>query len=281
MKKWNKLIVEGFQTPLAAAMKQAHSWTLTAVRCTGRVMPGYTAHMLPPGSEGLQSSRVSQLQTSRPSPICDKGSGNNGKRTGQKRLLFPSRNITFGWKHHGNWVSFLANFRWFQRFGILAACFLILCLFILILHFRISKNKFKTPLIPIRLFFYRFLRKWSCWLASLNILSSLFPPSRNFSWGVKIKVDMLDRIQKWFFPVIMALVRTNPPCCSFPYVLVMTRNQDLRCHACPKWAICVIAKQFCLVSGSDSKDRRHVGKPQDPGLKSCRWDCQKVKRKLA
>lgn len=88
MKKLNKLIV--FQTLLAGAMKQPHSRTLRGVRCTRRVMPGYTAHMLPPGSEWLQSSRVSQLQTSRPSPICDKGSGNNGKRTGQKRLPFLS-----------------------------------------------------------------------------------------------------------------------------------------------------------------------------------------------
>lgn len=84
--KLNKLSVEVVQTLLACTMKQTHSRTLTVVRCTRRVMPGYAAHMLPPGSEWLQSSLVSQLQTSRPSPICDQGSGNNGNRTGQKRI---------------------------------------------------------------------------------------------------------------------------------------------------------------------------------------------------
>lgn len=47
MKKLNKLIVKAFQTLPAGAMKQAQSRTVTAVRVT----PGYTAHMLPPGSE--------------------------------------------------------------------------------------------------------------------------------------------------------------------------------------------------------------------------------------
>lgn len=153
--KWNKLTVEVFQTLLAGAVKQARSRTLKAVRCTRRVMvmPGYTAHMLPPGSEWLQSSRVSQLQTSRPSPICGKGSVNNGNRTERKRLPFLSWNITFGFKHRGNWVSFLVNFRWFHRFRLLAAFLLVLCLLILMFHFRISTIFF--PQFPN--YFFTFL----------------------------------------------------------------------------------------------------------------------------
>lgn len=151
--------------------------------------------------------------------------------------------------------SVLANFRWFHRFKLLAVCFLVLCLFILMFHFRIFSNYFKIT--QRLLFFVTFLRKLSCWLTSLNVPSLLFPPSRSFIWEMKLKLDMLDRTQKLFYPVKMALARANPTCCSFLNVLVMLRNPNLICHVCPKWAVCVIAEHFCLVSGSDSKDRWH------------------------
>lgn len=43
------------------------------------------------------------------------------------------------------------------------------------------------------------------------------------------KLDMLDRAQKWFYPVVKALVQTNllPTCCSFLHVLFMLAGQDL------------------------------------------------------
>lgn len=116
--------------------------------------------MLPPGSEWLQSSRVSQLQTSRPSPICDKGSGNNGNRTGQKRLPFLSRNTAFGFKRQDNWVSFLQtlgdsiNLGYWQHVSLF-------CVYLYWLQ-----NIHKLFQNSLDFFFFTFLRKWSCWLTS-------------------------------------------------------------------------------------------------------------------
>ena len=120
-----------------------------------------------------------------------------------------------------NWVTFLQNSGQFPCFVFIVIDF----------PFQNIQTLFKNS----QTFVFTFLRKQHCWLTGLNTLPSLFPPSRNFSGGVRIKLGRLDRSQKWFNPVIMAYLLQLP---VFPGhaeksgSYVMSKMSRL----CQKWA---------------------------------------------
>lgn len=134
-------------------------------------------------------------------------------------------------------------------------------LFPLIFHFRISTNCFQNSSNSLEILFFIYIfekvelltRESEHTVFIISTEQELQLRSENRSGHVGQNSELV-------FPSNNGLSQNKPCCRSVPYVPAMSRNQDLICPVCPKWAICVLAEQFCLVSGSDSKDRGHVGK---------------------